>query len=89
MGLKTGYEIVFTSGEKGNELKHLQRWILQNDQVYIVNYSADVDDYVRFLGVAKEMMDSFRIESQISSLLLNKERGARQGGVRFRGLVEK
>ncbi|AFY56133.1 serine/threonine protein kinase [Rivularia sp. PCC 7116] len=89
LGLKTGYEIVFTSDNRGNELKHLQRWILQNDQVYIVNYSADVDDYNRFLSVAKEMMDSFRVESQISSLLLNKERGARQGGVRFRGLVEK
>ena len=70
LGLKTGYEIVFTSGEQGNELKHLQRWILQNDQVYIVNYSADVDDYDEFVGVAKQMMDSFRIESQISSLLL-------------------
>ena len=62
MGLKTGYEVVFTSGEQGNELKYLQRWILQDDRVYIVNYSADVDDYDEFVGVAKEMMDSFRIE---------------------------
>jgi len=46
---------------EGNSLKNLQVWTLKGDRVYIITYTAAIDDYEKFMQTAEGMIKSFEI----------------------------
>ncbi|MBE9209604.1 serine/threonine protein kinase [Nostoc sp. LEGE 06077] len=59
---KRANQLVFSGKSDGGRLKSLQVWTLQNDNAYIITYTANVEDYHKFLPVVEKMIQSFAIE---------------------------
>ncbi|ALF54357.1 serine/threonine protein kinase [Nostoc piscinale CENA21] len=55
-------QLVFTGKIDNGRLKSLQVWTLQNDNAYIITYTATVDEYDKFLPIAEKMIRSFVFE---------------------------
>ncbi|OCQ96796.1 serine/threonine protein kinase [Nostoc sp. MBR 210] len=55
-------QLVFTGKIDNGRLKSLQVWTLQNDNAYIITYTATVDEYNNFLPIAEKMIQSFVFE---------------------------
>lgn len=65
---KPGYQIVYTGQKKDQNLnlKNLKVWTLRGEKVYIVTYTAQVEDYERFVQTAQKMIKSFEFTSEQS-----------------------
>ncbi|MBU7581318.1 MAG: serine/threonine protein kinase [Nostoc sp. TH1S01] len=59
---KRAKQLVFTGKSDNDRLKSLQVWTLQNDNAYIITYTATVDEYNQLLPIAEKMIQSFVIE---------------------------
>ncbi|MBW4615009.1 MAG: protein kinase [Desmonostoc vinosum HA7617-LM4] len=60
---RLGKELVFTGTNQKTSVKNLQVWTLKNDKVYIITYTADINDYDKFFKRVQEMIKSFEIQS--------------------------
>ncbi len=60
---KAANQLVYTGKNEGNSLKNLQVWTLKSDRVYIITYTAAIDDYDKFMQTAQEMIKSFEISA--------------------------
>ncbi|MBR8840963.1 MAG: protein kinase [Stigonema ocellatum SAG 48.90 = DSM 106950] len=56
-------QLVCTGKNKGKSLKNLQVWTFKGDRVYIITYTAAIDDYDKFMQIAEGMIKSFEISS--------------------------
>jgi len=59
---KRANQLVFTGKNDASRLKNLQVWTLQNDNAYIITYTATIEEYNKFLPIAEKMIQSFAIE---------------------------
>ncbi|WP_308418377.1 protein kinase [Nostoc sp. CENA543] len=59
---KRAYQLVFTGKNGANRVKNLQIWTLQDEQTYMITYTATVDDYDKFLPLAEKMIQSFEVK---------------------------
>ncbi|BAY18166.1 TPR repeat-containing serine/threonine protein kinase [Anabaenopsis circularis NIES-21] len=59
---KRANQLVFTGKSDTGRLKSLQVWTLQNDNAYIITYTANLEDYQKFLPIVEKMIQSFVIE---------------------------
>ncbi len=60
---KAANQLVYTGKNEGNSLKNLQVWTLKGDRVYIITYTAAIDDYDQFMQTAEKMIKSFEISA--------------------------
>ncbi len=60
---KAANQLVYTGKNEGNSLKNLQVWTLKGDRVYIITYTAAIDDYDQFMQTAEGMIKSFEISA--------------------------
>ena len=58
---KPASQIVFTSKDGDTLLKHMQVSTLEGDRAYIVNYTAEIDKYNRFLPIVQDMVQSLKV----------------------------
>ena len=58
---KRANQLVFTGKNGVTNFKNLQVWTLMNEQTYVVTYTAAIDDYDKFLPIAKKMIQSVEI----------------------------
>jgi eukaryotic-like serine/threonine-protein kinase len=59
---KEARKIFFTGKDGNNILKNLQVWTLKGDKAYVLIYTADKDDFDKFLPSVENMIKSFEIE---------------------------
>jgi eukaryotic-like serine/threonine-protein kinase len=59
---KDAYQVTYTTKFQDTTLKNLKVWTLKNDQIYIVTYTAKVEDYEKFLKPAEAVIRSFQIQ---------------------------
>jgi eukaryotic-like serine/threonine-protein kinase len=59
---KAAYQIVYTTNNGNNTLKNLKIWTLKNNKVYIITYTAKMEDYDRFFNVAEAAINSFEFQ---------------------------
>jgi serine/threonine-protein kinase len=57
---KPARQLIFTSQVDGNNVKTLQVWALKGTKAYIVTYTADVNDYDKFINAVEKMIESFK-----------------------------
>ncbi|MBH8562340.1 protein kinase [Nostoc sp. CENA67] len=58
---KRANQLIFTGKDGEKTLKNLQVWTLMDNKIYIITYTAAIDDYDRFLQTAEKMIKSFEI----------------------------
>jgi eukaryotic-like serine/threonine-protein kinase len=59
---KAANQIVYTTKSGNQSLKHLKVWTLKTDQVYIITYTAKIEDCERFLKIAEAAINSFQFQ---------------------------
>ncbi|AFY56809.1 serine/threonine protein kinase [Rivularia sp. PCC 7116] len=61
---KPAFQIIYTAkNEESNlNLKNLQIWTLKGNKAYILTYTAEQENYDKFIATVKEMTKSFEIE---------------------------
>ncbi|QLE59332.1 serine/threonine-protein kinase [Nostoc sp. TCL26-01] len=62
MANKQAYQLVYTGKNGDVSVKNLQIWTLKNDKAYVITYTANVEDYDKFLPIAEKMIQSLEIE---------------------------
>jgi serine/threonine-protein kinase len=55
-------QLVFTGKDGDITVKKLQIWALKGDKTYVIIYTANINDYDKFIPIAKKMIKSFEIE---------------------------
>jgi eukaryotic-like serine/threonine-protein kinase len=58
---KPARKIIFSGKDGEKSLKTLQIWTLKGDKAYLLTYTANIDDYDKFIQCANEMIKSFDI----------------------------
>ncbi|MBO3458819.1 protein kinase [Aetokthonos hydrillicola Thurmond2011] len=58
---KAAGQLVYTGKNDGKSLKNFQVWTLKGDRVYILTYTAAIDDYNKFMQTAEAMIKSLEI----------------------------
>lgn len=60
---KPAYQIIYTGKNEENnlEFKNLQTWTLKGNKAYIITYTAEKDDYDKFMPIVEEMIKTFEI----------------------------
>jgi hypothetical protein len=62
---KPAYRVVYTDvimrEEKHYNIKALQLWVIKNEEIYVVSYYAEADEYTDFLSIIEEMISTFEI----------------------------
>ncbi|MBW4642995.1 MAG: protein kinase [Goleter apudmare HA4340-LM2] len=59
---KQGKQLIFTGKMGTDSLKSWQIWTLKNDKAYIIIYTANIEDYEKFIPVAEQVVKSFEID---------------------------
>ncbi|MBW4495258.1 MAG: protein kinase [Oscillatoria princeps RMCB-10] len=62
IGNSSGYQVVYTGRDGGQNLKRMQMWAVINNKAYVITYEAEEQKYLQFLPVAQKMVDSFEIK---------------------------
>jgi serine/threonine-protein kinase len=62
IGNSSGYEVVYTGRDGGQNLKRMQMWAVRNNKAYVLTYEAEEQKYDEFWPVAQKMVDSFEIK---------------------------
>lgn len=62
IGNSSGYQVVYTGRDGGQNLKRMQMWAVKNNKAYVLTYEAEEQKYLEFLPVAQKMIDSVEIE---------------------------
>ena len=57
------YEIEYTHKEGPSVLHTMQFWILNRDDVYVLMYNSDPDDYSDYIPTIQKMLNSFQISN--------------------------
>ncbi|MCC5631378.1 protein kinase [Nostoc sphaeroides CHAB 2801] len=58
---RPAYQVVYSFEEDGINIKRLQVWMVKNNKVYIITYTADVAKYSEYFPTAQTMINSFEI----------------------------
>ncbi|MEM7553754.1 MAG: protein kinase [Cyanobacteria bacterium P01_A01_bin.84] len=58
---KLASQIVFMGKDEDRELKNLQVWTLKDEKAYVITYTAEVNEYDKFLKKARTIVKSFEI----------------------------
>lgn len=58
---KPGYQLIYTVQDGKDQFKTLRIWTLKGDKAYVIIYTADINEYDKFLPIAKKMIASFQI----------------------------
>lgn len=60
---RPAFKIIYTGKDRENNLnlKNLQIWTLKANKAYIITYSAEQEDYDKFIPVVEEMIKTFEI----------------------------
>jgi eukaryotic-like serine/threonine-protein kinase len=61
LGTQDANKLIFTSQEGNTKLTYLQVWTIKNNQLYVITYAAETDDYQKFVDTAEKMINSFEI----------------------------
>ena len=61
LGKQNANKLIFTAQEGNIKLTYLQVWTIKNNQVYVITYAAETDDYQKFVDTAEKMINSFEI----------------------------
>ncbi|TBR58943.1 serine/threonine protein kinase [Westiellopsis prolifica IICB1] len=56
------YQIVYTGKEEGNDVQVLQVWTIKDNRIYLINYTAQVSKYSKYLKSAQTMIHSLEIQ---------------------------
>ncbi len=66
LAYKPAFKIIYTGKdeEKKLNLKNLQIWTLKNNKAYIITYSAEQEDYDKYIATVEEMIKTFEISEQ-------------------------
>ncbi|MEA5530213.1 protein kinase [Dolichospermum sp. UHCC 0684] len=56
-----GREIIVTSEDNGEKIKNMYVMTLRGNKAYLINYTATMDDYDRFLPTVEKMIESLKI----------------------------
>jgi serine/threonine-protein kinase len=56
-----GREIIVTSEDNGEKIKNMYVMTLRGNKAYLINYTATIDDYDRFLPTVEKMIESLKI----------------------------
>ncbi|MGH7998097.1 MAG: hypothetical protein ACREPR_01340 [Brasilonema sp.] len=59
---KRGKELVFTEKDAEKSLQNRRIFTLKGDQVYVITYTAEIDNYDEFIQTAETMLKSFEIQ---------------------------
>ncbi|MEO1762883.1 MAG: serine/threonine protein kinase, partial [Cyanobacteria bacterium J06629_18] len=65
LAFKPAYQIIYTWQDEENnlDLKNLQIWTLQGNKAYILTYTAQKDNYDKFMPIVEKMIKTFEIGS--------------------------
>lgn len=65
LAFKPAFKIIYTGKDRENnlDLKNLQIWTLKANKAYIITYSAEQEDYDKFIPVVEEMIKTFEIKN--------------------------
>jgi eukaryotic-like serine/threonine-protein kinase len=55
------YQVTYTLEEDGKSLQRLQVWTVKDGKVYILTYTAEPNEYEKYLPFVKQMISSFQI----------------------------
>ena len=58
---REGRLVVYNGEENGNPVRRMQVWSLANDRAYVITYTARSESYSRYLPIANEIIESFKI----------------------------
>ena len=65
LAFKPAFKIIYTGKYQENNLnlKNLQIWTLKANKAYIITYSAEQEDYDKYIPVVEEMIKTFEINN--------------------------
>ncbi len=61
LAYRPAYQLIYTVKHEENNLKNLQVWTLQGEKAYIITYTGTQADYDKFVQIAEQMIQSFKI----------------------------
>ena len=63
LAFRPAFKIIYTGKDEKNnlDLKNLQIWTLKANKAYIITYSAEQEDYDKYIPVVEEMIKTFEI----------------------------
>jgi eukaryotic-like serine/threonine-protein kinase len=59
---RDAYQVVYMTKIQDHTLKNLRIWTLNNDQIYIITYTAKLEDYDKYLKSAEAVIKSLEIQ---------------------------
>ncbi|AKG22968.1 serine/threonine-protein kinase [Calothrix sp. 336/3] len=57
-----GYQIIYTSQTDNKPLKNMQVWTLKGERAYMINYTADIEDYDKSIKTIEDIVKSFEVK---------------------------
>lgn len=63
LGDKEAKRVVYTGNENGIPVKKMETWSVQNNQAYVVTYTAQTNSYEKYLPIVQKMLTSFVISN--------------------------
>lgn len=57
---RPAYQVVFVIRQGGHSLKFMQVWTIKDQKAYIVSYAAEENNYRRYEGEVRRMLESFQ-----------------------------
>ncbi len=65
LAFKPAFKIIYTGKDRENnlDLKNLQIWTLKANKAYIITYSAEQEDYDKYISTVEEIIKTFEIKN--------------------------
>ena len=60
LGANEGRQVIYNSEENGTPVQRMQTWTVENNQAYVVTYTAQPDSYDDYLPTVEKMIESFK-----------------------------
>ena len=64
LGAAEARQVMYTGEENGNSVQKMQTWSVQEQQAYVVTYTAQPDSYDNYLPTVENMLQSFEINAR-------------------------
>lgn len=63
LGNSEAKQVVYKGNENGNPVKKMETWSVQNNQAYVITYTAQANSYEKYLPTVQTMLKSFVISN--------------------------